>query len=60
MTWDTIQGVLRAILAAVGGILVTKGYLDGNTLNDAIGGLLAVGTAIWSIIHNNAQAAAAK
>lgn len=65
---DTISGIIRAVLAALGGILVTKGYLDDATLQTLIGALLPLIAVVWSIIAkqnattatNNVVALAAK
>lgn len=46
---DTIWGVIRAVLAALGGLLVGKGYLDESTLTSLIGALGVLFTAGWSI-----------
>lgn len=47
----TVGGILRTILAALGGILVTKGYTDEATVQTVVGGVITVGTAIWSVIQ---------
>ena len=52
MNMDQITGIIRAILAAAGGWLVTNGYLDSATLSSAIGALLTLGTIVWSIVNN--------
>lgn len=52
MNPDQITGIFRAILAAGGGYLVGKGYLDDATLNTIIGAVLTLGTAVWSVINN--------
>ena len=58
---DMIMGVLRAILAAVGGWMINKGYADSALIEGAIGAILTLVTAIWSIISKKkaAQAIAA-
>lgn len=58
MTWDNIQGVLRAALAFGGGYLVSSGIIDNAMLTDAISALLMLGTIIWSITHKNQLKAA--
>lgn len=50
MTPEIIGGLVRAILSALGGILVTKGWLDNGTLETIIGGTVTVIVAIWSIL----------
>ena len=59
MTWDNIQGVLRAILSAAGGYAVAKGYFDSAMANDIVAAVLVLGSAVWSVAHNTAQAKAA-
>jgi hypothetical protein len=59
MNWDMIQGVLRAVLSAVGGYAVAKGYFDSATANAVVAAVLVLGSAGWSVMHNAAQAKAA-
>jgi len=49
MSQDMIMGVIRALLAAIGGGLVSKGYVDEATSNTIIGAVITLGTAAWSI-----------
>lgn len=49
MNSEMIWGVARAVLAAVGGILVTKGFLDESTLQSVLGAVGVLFTAAWSI-----------
>lgn len=52
MNADQVTGLIRAILAAAGGIFVTKGYLSNDSLT-TIGGLIGpVVAAIWSLANN--------
>lgn len=46
-----IGGIIRTILASVGGILVTKGYVDDATLQACIGALITLGTGVWSVVQ---------
>jgi hypothetical protein len=39
--------IIRSVLMAVGGILVTLGYMDESTVSTVIGAILSVLTAIW-------------
>jgi len=59
MSTDAIQGIVRAVLAAVGGFIVGKGWIDADTWTQVGGAALTILTAIWSVLHNNAQAKAA-
>ena len=52
MNNDQVTGVIRAILAAAGGLLVQRGYVDDQTLTTIIGAIMTLGAAAWSI-HNN-------
>ena len=57
---DEIGGIVRAILAALGGVLVTKGYIDNATMLAIVGALVTIITAAWSVWQKkNAKAAAA-
>ena len=50
MTGEQIWGVVRTILAAAGGFIVAKGYIDAETLNTLLGGAGTLFVAIWSIM----------
>lgn len=49
MSANEIGGIARTVLAAAGGILVTKGYIDSGTLTAVIGAIVTLGTAAWSV-----------
>lgn len=49
MTKTEVHGVVRTILAAVGGVLVGKGYIDSETAVSLAGALATVAAAIWSV-----------
>ncbi len=51
-TVDQVGGVLRALLAVLGGILVNRGILDDTTWLAVSGGLVAIGVALWSYYTN--------
>jgi hypothetical protein len=54
MTGEQIAGVIRALIAAVGGYFVGKGLVDAETVT-AIGGAVAtLATAAWSIYSKRA------
>lgn len=44
-----INGVLRAVLAAAGGSLISKGYIDAGTLDIAAGALATLLAVAWSV-----------
>lgn len=48
MDSSTVAGIARTVLAGLGGILVTKGYLDDATLQQLVGALVVIGTGVWS------------
>lgn len=48
MTQEEFQGILRTSLAAVGGIVATKGWISAETWTMIAGALIPVGVAIWS------------
>ena len=63
---NTLQGILRTLLAFGGGVLVAKGRLTTDQLNTLtaqltdpqfIGTGIAIITAIWSVIHKQTTAA---
>lgn len=49
MTTDEVGGIVRAVLAGVGGVLVAVGYTDEHTVSVVAGAGATVGTAIWSV-----------
>jgi hypothetical protein len=52
MTSDQITGILRAILAALGGFILAKGWVSAETWAWLTGGILTVGGAVWSLWSN--------
>jgi hypothetical protein len=61
-TMQSILGLLRTVLAALGGLMVAKGLVSSDTLNQYIGAFMIVVPAIWSVWEKikESQAAAAK
>lgn len=55
---DMILGVVRAVLAALGGWLIQKGYVDQGQVDALIGALLVIVTGIWSILSKRKAARA--
>ena len=49
MNADQIAGILRTILAAGGGYLVSRGWLDNATMMAIVGALVTLATAGWSV-----------
>ena len=50
MTADQFAGIVRAIVAAVGGYLVGKGFADAETVATLAGVAATAGAAIWSFL----------
>ena len=59
MTTDQITGIIRAVLAALGGFILAKGWVSAETWAWLTGGALTIGPAIWSWITNRPAAIAA-
>lgn len=51
MTNDQLQGLIRNVLMFVGGLAVSKGYVDAATSTAIIGGAVALFGAVWSWLH---------
>jgi hypothetical protein len=49
MTSDQIAGIARALIAAAGGFLVGKGYIDAETAATVGGALTTLAVAVWSV-----------
>lgn len=49
MTAEQIWGIVRTILAAAGGYIVAKGWIDNATLQSVIGALGTIFIAVWSV-----------
>ena len=58
MTADQFAGLVRAIVAALGGYLVAKGLVDAETVATLAGVAATAGAAIWSFLskRNKPQA----
>lgn len=50
MNGEQVWGIVRTILAAAGGWVVAKGYVDDATVQTVLGGLGTVFVAVWSVI----------
>tara|TARA_R110000822_G_scaffold31495_5_gene91163 strand:+ start:792 stop:959 length:168 start_codon:yes stop_codon:yes gene_type:complete len=48
MTAEQISGIVRALVAAVGGYFVGKGIVDADTVSSVGGALATIATAVWS------------
>lgn len=49
MDKNEVYGVVRTVLAAVGGILVGKGYIDSETAVAIAGAIATIAAAVWSV-----------
>lgn len=49
MSKEQIGGIVRALLAAVGGYFVGQGMLDGATMETIAGAVATLVTAVWSV-----------
>ena len=49
MTKTEVYGVARAILAALGGFVVARGWIDSETAVSLAGALATVAAAVWSV-----------
>ncbi len=52
MDWNTINGVLRAVIPAALAFAVAKGWLAQAQVNDLTAALITIAAAAWSI-HSN-------
>src|SRR6185369_15094872 len=52
MTSEQITGIIRAILAALGGFVLAKGWVSSETWAWIVGGAATIGPAIWSWVSN--------
>ena len=56
MDKTAILGIVRHILTTLGGILVTKGYVDASGIEAIAGGVVAVVGVVWSVLEKRARA----
>lgn len=56
MNKDVILGVIRHVLTAGGGILVSSGYIDASNMDIAAGAIVALIGVVWSVIKNKKAA----
>jgi hypothetical protein len=59
MTSDQITGILRAILAAAGGFILAKGWVNAETWAWLTGGILTIVPTLWSLWTNRPAGLAA-
>jgi hypothetical protein len=49
MNAEQIAGIVRAVVAAIGGYLVGKGIADAETIAAVAGAAATIAAAIWSV-----------
>ncbi len=50
MNADQVWGVIRTILAAIGGWVAAKGYVDDATIQAVLGAVGTIFIAVWSVV----------
>lgn len=56
MDYNTINGVLRAIVPAALAYAVAKGWLDKAQVNDLTAAIVTIAMAMWSVHTNKPKA----
>lgn len=51
MTGEALAGIVRAVMAALGGYLVGKGVIDNETANNLAGAAVVIVTGVWSVLN---------
>lgn len=51
MNSDQVQGLIRNVLMFVGGLAVSKGYVDNVTMVSVVGALVTLVGFGWSFLH---------
>ena len=54
MTAEQFWGILRTILAALGGWVAAKGWVDDATVQAVIGAIGTIFVAVWSFVAKKA------
>jgi hypothetical protein len=58
MNAEQIAGIVRAVVAAIGGYLVGKGFADAETVAAVGGALATLAVAAWSVLSKKKPEAA--
>jgi len=53
MKKEQVFGIIRHSLTFIGGLLVVKGTIDENTLEQIISGVITLTGLIWSVVDKN-------
>jgi len=57
MDWKIAAGLLaRHLLTTLGGIIVTKGWIDSSQLEPITGAVLVIAGVVWSIVQKQRAA----
>jgi hypothetical protein len=56
MNSDQIGGLVRTVLVFLGGIIVSKGWIPVQSMNEIVGGLVGIIVAVWSWKTNSTSA----
>jgi len=46
---ETFKGLFRHAMTTIGGVLIAKGYISANLMEEVVGALCGVVGVIWSI-----------
>lgn len=57
MTKEQLAGLIRTFVAFAAGYAVQKGFIDQSLVEPIIGGIVAIGVAVWS--HTSKKVTAA-
>jgi len=52
---NTLSGLIRHGLTFVGGVLVSKGYIDEAVLQEVIGAIMTLGGFVWSYLDKKKE-----
>ena len=50
MTAEQVAGIVRALIAAIRGYLVGRGFVDAETVTAVGGAAATIAAAIWSVV----------
>jgi len=51
MNKNQILGILRHSLTFIGGILITKGFIDETLSNEIVGSIITLTGLVWSVVE---------
>lgn len=60
MTLDILQSIVRAVLNALGGTVIAKGYADSSTWEAVTGGAVMLAAVLWSAWHQSTMKTSAQ